>query len=298
MTPTSRKLKSGPVDRKSARGLGDLLLGRERAGDPEDGDQHEEAAEEHVEAERRVVEERVGVQASESGAVVARPRREGVQDLGEAVRPLVGERRQSRRQDRGRGAEPQDAERQDEDREHRELDLVRLDLLAEVLGRAADHEPRDEDREDDEQEHAVEAGADAAEDDLSRGDVGERHEAADRREGVVPGVDGAARGVRRDRGEECRVADPEPDLLALHVPAGPAGRREAATPSFWWIGLPRCSAISATTAPTRNRNAIAAKTAHPCRTDPVIRPSVLVSPAPIAKIRTISRKFVPGVGFS
>ena len=72
-----------------------------------------------------------------------------------------------------------------EDREHRELDLVRLDLLAEVLGRAADHEARDEDRQDDEEEHAVETGADAADDDLARGDVGERHEAADRRVGVV-----------------------------------------------------------------------------------------------------------------
>ena len=43
---------------------------------------------------------------------------------------------------------------------------------------------------------------------------------------------------------------------------------------------------------------MAAKTAQPWRFDPVMRPSVLVSPAPTAKIRTIWRKFVPGVGFS
>ena len=43
---------------------------------------------------------------------------------------------------------------------------------------------------------------------------------------------------------------------------------------------------------------MAEKTAQPCRFEPVMRPSVLVSPAPIAKISTISRKFVPGVGFS
>ena len=43
---------------------------------------------------------------------------------------------------------------------------------------------------------------------------------------------------------------------------------------------------------------MAAKTAQPCRMEPVIRPSVFVRPAPIAKMRTIWRKLVPGVGFS
>jgi hypothetical protein len=64
------------------------------------------------------------------------------------------------------------------------------------------------------------------------------------------------------------------------------------------MGLPLCSAETAAKAPTRNRKAIAAKTAQPCRTEPVICPRVLVRPAPIEKMRTISRKLVPGVGFS
>src|SRR5439155_16644485 len=43
---------------------------------------------------------------------------------------------------------------------------------------------------------------------------------------------------------------------------------------------------------------MAAQTAQPCRCEPVIRPSVYVSPEGIAKINTISKKFENGVGFS
>ena len=50
--------------------------------------------------------------------------------------------------------------------------------------------------------------------------------------------------------------------------------------------------------PARNRNAIAAHTAHPCRGDFVIWPSVAVRPAEIAKIASIAMKFDSGVGFS
>ena len=46
------------------------------------------------------------------------------------------------RADRG---EAEDREREDEDVEHRHLDVVGFDFLAEVLGRAADHETSDED---------------------------------------------------------------------------------------------------------------------------------------------------------
>ena len=54
-------------------------------------------------------------------------------------------------------------------------------------------------------ERRVESGANAAEDELAELDVGQRHEAAERREAVVHGVDGAARGVGRDRRPECRM---------------------------------------------------------------------------------------------
>ena len=50
--------------------------------------------------------------------------------------------------------------------------------------------------------------------------------------------------------------------------------------------------------PARNRNAIAAQIAQPCLRDPVMSPSVQVSPAGSTKIRNICRKFVSGVGFS
>ena len=72
----------------------------------------------------------------------------------------------------------------------------------------------------DEDQHAVEAGADAAEDDLAELDVDQRHQAAERREAVVHGVDRAARACGGDGGEERRVGDAEADLLAFHVAAG------------------------------------------------------------------------------
>ena len=44
--------------------------------------------------------------------------------------------------------------------------------------------------------------------------------------------------------------------------------------------------------------AIADQTAQPCAGDPVIRPKVYVSPAPMAKMQNISNRFVSGEGFS
>ena len=117
-------------------------------------------------------------------------------------------------------------------------------------------------------------GADAAEDHLAEHDVGQRHQAAERRERVVPAVDRAAAGVGRHRGEERGVGDAEADFLAFHVAAGlhradaliGAGRVSS--------GLPRASAQYAVVTPARNRNAIAAQTAQPCVGEPVIWPSV------------------------
>ena len=60
-----------------------------------------------------------------------------------------------------------------------ELDLARLDLLAQVLRCPADHQPGDEDGDQDVEEHAVQAGADAAEDHLADEHVHERHGAAE-----------------------------------------------------------------------------------------------------------------------
>src|ERR1019366_9146585 len=63
-------------------------------------------------------------------------------------------------------------------------------------------------------------------------------------------------------------------------------------------GLPDASAQYAVVTPARNRVAIAAHTAQPCFWEPVMRPSVYVSPAETAKIENISIKFESGVGFS
>ncbi len=72
----------------------------------------------------------------------------------------------------------------------------------------------------------------------------------------------------------------------------------ASTPAAWWIGLPRLSAHAVTPAPARKRSPIAWKTAQPWRVFPVIDPSMYVSPVGIAKMRSISRRFVAGLGFS
>ena len=86
--------------------------------------------------------------------------------------------------DRG---EAEHRQRQDQNGEHRHLDLLRLDLLAEIFRRAADHQPGDEHGDDHQEQHAVEAGADAADDDLAELHVDQRDHPAERREAVVHG---------------------------------------------------------------------------------------------------------------
>ena len=130
---------------------------------------------------------------------------------------------------RGQGREAEDAGPQDDDHEHGHLHLEALDLLAQVLGRAADHEPGDEDREDGAQdEHPVEAGTDAAGGDLAELHEEEGHEAGHGLEAVVHGVHGARAGARRDGGPEAAGTGAEADLLALHAaePLVHAGREE------------------------------------------------------------------------
>ena len=107
----------------------------------------------------------------EGAAVVAGARGVGVENLAEAVRSGIGGTGEAGRHHRRERGEAEDRQRQDQDGEHRHLDLLRLDLLAEIFRRAADHQPGDEHREDGEQQHAVETGADAAEDDLAEQDV-------------------------------------------------------------------------------------------------------------------------------
>ena len=117
--------------------------------------------------------------------------------------------------------EDENAERIDQHRQHREFHLARLDLLAEIFRRAADHKTGDENGDNRQHQNAVETGADAARRDAAHQHVEQGHETAERHEGVVHRVDGAAARAGRRRGEQRAHRGAEADLLAFHI----AGRR-------------------------------------------------------------------------
>ena len=162
-TPMSRTTHRTPVVGNVPSDGATASLGRHRAGEGQDRHDHPVAADEHREAAGDVVEGRVPGQAGEGRAVVAGLAGEGVEDLAEAVRARVERAGRALGQDARERREPEDAGAEHEGDEHRHLDLERLDLLAEVLGRPADHQAGDEHRQDRaDDEHAVHAGADAA----------------------------------------------------------------------------------------------------------------------------------------
>src|SRR5665213_2018251 len=212
-----------PLGREGAGRRRQELLLRQRPGDREQGDHEDEPAHEHRRRQRRIVEEGVGGDAGERAAVVAGGRGEGVEDLAEAVRPGIGDAREPGRHNRRQRGPSEDRQRQGEERQDGHLDLLALELLAEIFGRAPDHQSGDEHGDDGEGEDAVEAGADAAEDDLAELDIDQRHHAAERHEAVMHGIDRAAGGVGGDGGEERAVGDAETHLLAFHVAAGLGG---------------------------------------------------------------------------
>src|SRR5438876_2362163 len=195
------------------------LLVHHRSGDGDGRDHHQEAADEHVRPEGQVVEERVRVQSRERRAVVPRAAGECVEDLREAVRAGIAQGGGAVGHDQRPGRQGEDEQGEDEDVEHRQLHLARLDLLAQVLGGASDHQAGNEDGENHEDQHPVHSGADPAEDDLAELDVQQGHQTAQRREAVVHRVHRAAGSVGGDRGEERRGGKPEARLLALEVSA-------------------------------------------------------------------------------
>ncbi len=106
-----------------------------------------------------------------------------------------------------------------------ELDLARLDLLAQVLRRAADHQAGDEDGQQDEQQHPVEARADAAEDRPRRSSCSPVGTAPPIPvKDVERGVDRAAGGDGRD-GREQRPSrrSPKRSSLPSRLPPASAG---------------------------------------------------------------------------
>src|SRR5215471_12825159 len=97
-------------------GRSDLLV-HHAAGDRHDRDDHEEAAEEHRDGSRDVVEG-VAREAGEGRAVVARLAREGVERFAQPVRAGVVETSGAVRHDERPGREAEDDEREDEHVEH------------------------------------------------------------------------------------------------------------------------------------------------------------------------------------
>ena len=95
----------------------------------------------------------------------------------------------------GGNAEPNENDhRGHEHPDARELHHRNVDLLPEVFGRAAHHEACNENCDDNKDHHSVKARADPAEDHFAEEHQKHRHKAADRREGVMHVVDGAAGG--------------------------------------------------------------------------------------------------------
>ena len=143
----------------------------------------------------------------------------GIEGLGEPVGAWVEHRREAdvghdrdRSHDQDHGGHEQRSDGGD-------LDVASLDLLAEVLRRAADHQPGDEHGDDDVEEHAVQTGADAPEDHLAGEHVRDRYSSAAGGEGVMPADYRSVRRVRRGDGPEPRVGYAETDLLVGHVAA-------------------------------------------------------------------------------
>ena len=97
-----------PVGREGAGRGAELRLGGQRAGDRHHRHDVGEAAEQHRDAERRVVPGRVGGEAGEGRAVVAGRRRVGVEDLGQAVRAGIEQAGEALRDHGGDGREAQD----------------------------------------------------------------------------------------------------------------------------------------------------------------------------------------------
>ncbi len=187
---------------------------------------HEETADEHRDSAGDVVEWGVAREAGESRAIIAGLRGVGIQHLGEAVRPRIGHGGYRGRKDHRDRRPPEIHQRQDQDGEHGHLDLPCLDLLADIFRRAADHEASDENRDHHEQQHAVEAGADAADDDFPELHVDQRNHAAECCKAVMHGVDRAAGCRRGDDRKQRRRNDAEADFLAFHVAAGQPERME------------------------------------------------------------------------
>ncbi len=152
ITPTSSTAKVGPSVRNVPAEAGTIFFCA-ASRQSEAGEHGHEAAEQRGHGAEGL-REGGGAVAGKGAAVVVGLRGVGVERLGETVRPRVEDRGQPcrrgdrhRRHDEHHGGHEERAQRG-------ELDLARLDLLAEPFGCAADHQAGDEDRDQDVEEHA------------------------------------------------------------------------------------------------------------------------------------------------
>ena len=127
----------------------------QRARQRHDRHDHEESAEQHVEAERCVIRRCIARETGECAAVIPRTGAERVQNFAQSVRAIVIQSRQAPFSDYGPGSKTENGNGEDEQREHRHLYVVRFDFFAEVFRRTTDHQTRDKDREHNENQHAV-----------------------------------------------------------------------------------------------------------------------------------------------
>ncbi len=174
----------------------------QRTAEGQYGNEKSEAADQHGEAPRPVVELRVASDAGEGRAIVAVTRCVEVENLREPMWAGIEDRTHSLRDHAGHRGKAQDRSGQDEQRQRRHHDLFAFDLLAQVLRGAPHHQPRDKDRDDGKHQHSVEPRAYPSEDDLAERDVGQRDHATNRRVAIVEAVDRPARGHRRGHGED------------------------------------------------------------------------------------------------
>ena len=218
--------EQAPGRRKGSGGFRHRLFDDQRAGHRHHRDDHKVSPDQHGEAAGRVVPKGIAGEACEGGTVVGGLRREQVEHFAEAVRAGILDAGQAEGQHHGYRGEGEHRQRQDQNGEHRHFDLLRLDLLAQVFRRATHHQAGHEHGDDDHEKHAVEARADAAEDDLAEFHVDDRDHPAERRETVVHGIHGAVRGVGGGHRPQAGIGDAEADLLAFHVGGIDAERGE------------------------------------------------------------------------
>ena len=125
---------------------------------------------------------RIAAQAREGRAVVRVGRREGVENLGEAMRSGIAQTVERGFHHDRRGGEAEHGDRIDQHRQHREFHFAGFDLFAEIFRRASNHQARDKDGDDGENEEAIKTRANAAGRDAAEQHVEQRHEPAERRE--------------------------------------------------------------------------------------------------------------------